>query len=235
MADDAALVAASRDAALALLLGNCGPTLTCDGAPWSRVLANAALSLEVFDAPVPASALRRFKAVAALPFPPAAVAAALADHAARMVWDRNIALLEEVELQAAPFRATLLHSRTKAVGPIAGRDFVDACVALHLPAPPAAGPEAWVAAPGSIAAGGIGVRADARFPETPAAVRGYNTPGSGWVFEPADGGAATRVHYCIHVDLAGWLPTMLVNSSIAGSYVSFFTDLGRHLAARVAQ
>ena len=38
-----------------------------------------------------------------------------------------------------------------------------------------------------------------------------------------------RCHYVIHTHLRGWLPDIVVNGSIAGSYKSFFGDLTKRL------
>lgn len=233
---DAALIASAHAATLTELLGNCGATRSFAGTPWRRVLTDAGLSLAVFDAEVPGDSMRRFKGVCELPFPPAACYGALDDHPARAQWDSNLAALEAVALQEAPFRASLLHSVTKAVGPIAARDFIDCCVLLELTGEEAAaGPEGFRAPRGTIVSGGVGVAADARFPEGGGgAVRGFNGS-SGWVFEPLLGedGATVRgcrCHYVIHTHLKGWLPDFVVNSSISGSYKAFFADLGRRLA-----
>jgi hypothetical protein len=238
-AADAALVAASLQAARTTLLGNCGATTSSYGTPWRRVLADAALALEVFDADVPGDSMRVFKGVCELPFPPRAALAALADHAARPRWDANIAFIEALPLGAA----SLLHSVTKAVGPIAARDFVDVCVLYEVgaggaAAPAPAGPDAWAAPAGTVVSGGVGVAADARFAAgagaAAGAVRGINGS-SGWVFEPLAGGARSRCHYVIHTHLAGWLPAFVINSSLAGNYVSFFRDLNARLSALAAE
>jgi len=242
---DAALVAASLLAARTTLLGNCGAALSVHATPWRRVLADAALHLEVFDADVPGDAMRVFKGVCELPFSPRAAYAALADHAARPAWDGNLALLEAAPLAGGGAEAALLHSVTKQVGPIAARDFIDVCVLFEVgdaggggaPPPPPAGPDAFEAPRGTVVSGGVGVDADARFPAgegaARGAVRGLN--GScGWVFEPLDGGARTRCHYLIHTHMRGWLPSVVINASLAGNYVTFFRELGRRLAAIAA-
>jgi hypothetical protein len=234
---DAELIGRAYRATLTELLGNCGASLSFEGAPWRRVLAEAALALEVFDVEVPGDTMRRFKGVCELPFTPAACYGALDDHPARSRWDSNLRALEATPLQAAPFRAALLHSVTNAVGPISARDFIDCCVLLEMTGAEApAGPEGFRAPRGTVVSGGVGVEADARFPEgAGGAVRGLNGS-SGWVFEPllgADGTTVrgTRCHYVIHTHLRGWLPDFVVNSSIAGSYKTFFTDLRKRLEA----
>ena len=190
----------------------------------------------MFDAEHPASPSRRFKAVCELPQPPAAVLATLSNNARRQTWDRNISSLDALLLQAAPVRAVLLRSATKGMYGISSRDFLDVSVELHFdappPPPPPLGARGCFAPPaGSIAVGGVGVEGDARFPAgLGGAVRGFNSPGSGWVFEALPGGG-TRVHYLIHVELRGWLPSALVNAGIARSYVDFFEDLIGALSA----
>jgi len=235
-ADAALMIAAAHRATLTELLGNCGSARSFAGTPWRRVLSDAGLALQVFDAEVPGDSMRRFKGVCELPFPPAVCYSALDDHPARSRWDSNLHALEAAPLQEAPFRAALLHSVTRAVGPIAARDFIDCCVLLEITGEGApAGPEAFRAPAGTVVSGGVGVEADARFPEGAGvgAVRGFNGS-SGWVFEPlfeADGVTVRgcRCHYVIHTHLRGWLPDMVVNGSIAGSYKSFFSDLKKRL------
>jgi len=154
--------------------------------------------------------------------PPRKVLDVLDDSQGRLQWDRNIKSLETVVLQEAPFRACLLCSCTKNVGIISGRDFIDVPVYLEYkdaPSPPA-GPDAFVAPVGSLVNGGHGIPSHPLFPEKSGVVRGWNSPGSGWLFEPVvvEGGEVhTRVHYLIHVDLKGWIPTALVNSSLSVS------------------
>ena len=185
------------------------------------------LSLNVF-ADFPGSSNRRFKGVCDLPYPPALVFSVLSDNARRCVWDRNIASLEATVLQTSPHPATLLRSCTKGMLGISSRDFLDVSVELRFPdgpSPPAPG-TGFSAPAGSLVVAGVGLEADAAYPEgLLGTVRGFNSPGSGWVFEALPGGSSTRVHYLIHVDLRGWIPSALVNSSLAKNYVDFFTDL----------
>ena len=235
---DAALVASAHAATLTELLGSCGATTSFSNTPWRRVLSDAALGLTVFDAEVPGDPMRSFKGVCELPFPPRECYGVLDDHAARVQWDTNLAALEAVALCEAPVRASLLHSVTKAVGPIAARDFIDVCVLLELTGEEApAGPEGFRAPKGTVVSGGVGVESDARFPEGAGsgsgAVRGVNGS-SGWVFEPLLGEdgvtvRGTRIHYVILTHLRGWLPALVVNSGVAGSYKTFFRDLGKRL------
>ena len=235
----AALVAASEQAALTLLVGNCGAARSMDGQPWTATLTSAAPQLTVFWAPVPGSSNNRFKGVCELPYAPALVWDCLHDNPRRHHWDRNISRVASLPLAAgpritpasAPVRACIVHSQTRNVGIISGRDFVDLPVFLALEAAGApAGPDAWVAPPGTLVSGGAGVE-DARFPEQKGFVRGWNSPGSGWVLEPLPQGGSgalhTRVHYLIHTDLKGWIPCALINASLAVRWPA-----GRVAAAR---
>ena len=227
--DNQALIDASVRAVQEVLLGNCGSTHSYENKPWTLSLEDKALNLTVFtaDGP-PGSANRRFKGVCMLPYPPRKVLDVLDDSQGRLQWDRNIKSLETVVLQEAPFKACLLCSCTKNVGIISGRDFIDVPVYLEYkdaPSPPA-GPDAFVAPLGSLINGGHGIPSHPLFPEKSGVVRGWNSPGSGWLFEPVvvEGGEVhTRVHYLIHVDLKGWIPTALVNSSLSVSAVAGVT------------
>ena len=182
--------------------------------------------------------MRRFKAVCELPFAPAVVHAALEDNEARITWDRNIAALEYTVLQNKPFRMVLLHSCTRHVGPISGRDFLDIAASMSFDeaATAPAGPDGFSACMGTRVSGGMGIEADDRYPPTSGIVRAFNSPGSGWVFEPVQRAGAVwcRCYYVIHTHLRGWIPTMFINSALAQSYVDFFTDLTKVLEKKQA-
>jgi hypothetical protein len=199
---DESLIASAHETARTLLLGNCGEGHSSDGTPWRKVLEKKEIKLIVYDADVPNHGLRRFKAVCDLPYSPAMLHAVLVNHDVRNIWDRNISSVNETVIQTEPFRAVVLNSQTNVVGPISGRDFVDIAVTLTYRDEPThpAGPNQFIAAKGTIVSGGLGVMEDARYPVTSQRVRGYNTPGSGWVFESvinADGQESTRMHYVI--------------------------------------
>ena len=223
--DSMQLVNASVDAVMKFLLGNCG-SRTYEGCPWKLALEEKSLELLVYSGDAPAgSSNKRFKAVCVLPYSPLFIRNVLDDSVARIRWDVNIESLETVVLQEQPFKAYLLRSRTKSVGLISGREFLDVPVYfdfLEAPSAPA-GPDNFVAPIGSLINGGHGLLSHPDFPETGDFVRGWNSPGSGWLFEPilGEGGqcVATRVHYLIHVDLKGWIPTTLVNSSLGVSSI----------------
>lgn len=240
----AATDAAHTDAALAgvqLLLTNAAldGSPSADGAPWSEASRKPDLHLTIFRSDAKGSSYARFKAVCVLPHAPAVLARFVADNETRMKWDSNIARLETHALDpagaASPLPAGakfyLLRCQTHAVGPISARDFVDAVATYALP-------------DGRIVNGGASVVDAARCPERKGTVRGWNTPGGGWVFEPvrvpaaADGIGGERVHtrviYVIHSDLRGWMPSGVVNSALTSTYVAFFTDLRKAMAAAVA-
>jgi hypothetical protein len=224
----ASAIAASEVAARTLLLGNCGATRSVEGAPWTSTLTHANPLLTVFYAPgPPGSSYNRFKGVCSLPFPPSLVWDCLHDNARRHAWDRNIHRVASTPLAAGPaitpssppLRACIVHSQTRNVGIIAGRDFTDLPVFLSFADAPAApaGPDAYAAPQGTLVSGGAGIE-DAQFPPQPGFVRGWNSPGSGWVLEPVaqpSGAVHTKVHYLIHTDLKGWIPSALVNASLA--------------------
>jgi hypothetical protein len=100
---------------------------------------------------------------------------------------------------------------TKAVGPIAGRDFVDANLIQTFE-------------DGSIVSSGSAYINLERLPESTSFTRGCNYP-SGWYFTPMDGGRKSRVSYIIHTDLKGWFLPVIINQAIAGTYNDFFRDL----------
>jgi len=212
-----------------LLLLNARPSISADGTPW--VSGHTSPSLTVYHCSVPGSSRLRFKAVGVVPRAPSAVCRFVGDTAKRLTWDSNIAALEVHPLPASETsagQAFLLHSSTRAVGPISARDFVDAVAVV--------GP---LAPDGRYANGGVSVEDDAHFPQRAGFVRGWNSAGGGWLFEPlraADGRSVhTRIHYVIQTDLRGWLPTLIVNNALTGSYITFFKDLTEALTAGVPE
>lgn len=235
---DAALIAKAREATLGVLLASCGEKHSPEGKPWREVLRKDALHLTVFDADMPHGGMRRFKGICELRgYSPARVQKCLQDLEARLKWDDNMLRLDVTVLQEAPERAILLHSVTKAVGPISSRSFLDCTVFLAVDSEEGfgpSGPDGYKPPKGTLLSGGVGVETDARYPEDKSWVRGINDPGCGWVFEPirdASGAVTgTRVIYCILTHLRGWLPNAVVNSSLANSYVAFYGGLAKALA-----
>ena len=236
---DSDLVATARLGVRALL-ANTRADANAEGRPWTLGLEDAALGLRVFHSEVPGCALLRFKGVCDLPaqFSPQFVQTAISDNAARLKWDSNMAALDTVVLRgpgapagAPPLdagvrRVVMLRSATRPVGPVSAREFVDVTLICD------DGFEG--VPPGSVVSGGAGAVDNARFPEQPGFVRGWNSPGCGWVFERrADGG--TRVHYVIQSDLKGWFMSFVVNNVLTGSFVTFFTDVRKQLLSLEAR
>lgn len=189
---------------------------TAEGAPWVLSTRREDLHLTVYHAAVPGSPTYRFKAVCLMPFHPAVTAQFLSDGVGRLRWDPAVSRLDCIPVADTPRgRVHLLHSQTKAVGPISSRDFVDVVAVVRTPS-------------GGYANGGGSVT-DPRLPEQRGVVRGWNSGGGGWTFEPveeaggADAGPRCRVTYVIHSDLKGWLPALIINSAITGNYVTFFS------------
>jgi len=246
-AERAALLRAEAFKGARVLLGHTSPDGTADGDAWrpestAPVAGGAGGSLAVFSAPFRGAAQRVFKAVARLPRPAADVARAIANNAARLKWDANILRLETAEVEPLPGGGgggaaggppgplvCVFYSATKAVGPISGRDFTDATYIGPLAALPAdvrsaapAGPSphAWVN-------GGAGLPGGApAFPESPAAVRGLNLFGSGFVVEPgAEGEGGCVVHYVVQPTLSGWMLPAIINMTLNGVLKTYFDDL----------
>lgn len=238
---DATFVEAAKRG-VAALLANTRADANAEGKPWTLGREDAALGLKVYYSEVPGSGLLRFKGVCELAgaFSPQFVQTAISDNAARLRWDRNMQALDTVVLRgagasaAAPAlasgaggadagvrRVVMLRSATKQVGPVSAREFVDVTAICD---------DGFAGVPaGSVASGGAGVVDAARFPEQPAFVRGWNSPGCGWLFERrADGG--TRVHYVIQSDLKGWFMAVVINNVLTGSFFTFFDDVNKRLA-----
>ena len=260
-AAEASIVAAAN-AGVTELLAHASAVTNASGKPWLLKHTEPRLRLVVHDSPHAGRSQRAFKAVIELPFSLTAVVTHILDLEARMKWDKNIA-----KLAATPVREVLAAqplpqdtasylvfcSCTRAVGPISGRDFVDAIYVgpmsllpdeVRLAAPPTVAATAWVN-------GGAGLPGGhASFPESSSFVRGANF-GSGWVVEllagPSDASATaaplprgathggwTRVTYIVQSDLKGWLPAAVVNASMVNMFVTFFDNLIAHMAAAAA-
>jgi hypothetical protein len=207
-----------------VLLKNIREDKNSEDKPWIKKLEKVVdqCPLVVHESEVPNSSLYRFKCVIDIPYHPDLVQRVMHDNVTRLKWDTNIDQLEVIDIQTATSdkpRVFLLRSATKAVGPISARDFVDVTAVLN-------------DSNGKLISGGGSIVDLGRFPIQSGFVRGWNTSGGGWYYEPMEKDGkiiGCRVHYVIQTDLKGWLPTMIVNGAIAGSYVTFFTDFLKHL------
>ena len=198
-----------------------GPS--ADGSEWKEHSKRPDCGgMVVYQSSVPGSSYARFKAVFTLPYAPSVVSSFVRDPISRISWDASLNKIEPTKL-AEDERGffAISHSETKAVGPISSRDFVDAVAIVNLPG-------------GGIANGGSGIDDTASFPERKGIVRGYNSPGGGWLFEPVllDEKVHTRMIYIIHCNLKGWLPSAVVNGALTGNYVTFYKDLTKAMAAK---
>jgi len=205
-----------------VLLKNVREDKNSDDKPWVKNLEKIVDScpLVVYESEVPNSPLYRFKCVIDVPYDPDLIQERMHDNIARRKWDTNIHELDIVEIQASNPRVFILRSATKAVGPISARDFIDVTAVMK-------------DSNGKLVSGGGSLIDLQRFPVQSGFVRGWNSSGGGWYYEPRINPngklIGCRIHYVIHTDLKGWLPTMIVNNAIAGSYVTFYTDFLKHL------
>lgn len=198
-----------------------------EGNPWKVEYERPDLNLRVFYSSVKGSSFRRFKAVCTIPYDVSTIRNFLADDQSRLTWDRNIQDISRIIVKEDADKREkifVLRCATKQVGPISGRDFVDACAELVLE-------------DGSVVNGGGGIPLEvSKFPATRGFVRGYNHPGSGWHFEPdPEGSGGTRISYVIHCDLKGWFLPLIINNAIGGSYATFFEDLQGALKKHCAE
>eukprot|EP00854_Cymbomonas_tetramitiformis_P027866 gene27866-34426_t len=211
----------------------------------------AHIPIECFSTKVKGNASRKFKAIVELPnITPMQLMDFIGDNAHRKTWDKNIANLEEVviaegdEIESIGHsvgnpnqnfkegskdqvhaRCVVLRCQTKQVGPVAGRDFVDAMIVKAL------GNGAVFSAGGSLSRSEAG----AIFPETKGLVRGFNMYGCGMFMENIsvqEGRPCTRMQYIIHSDLKGWFLPAVVNNVLGGSFCAFFECLINALVAR---
>lgn len=209
--------------AVDLLLANTRDAeVNADGNKWRLEFERKDLRLSVFNSEAKGSPIRRFKAVCFLPdISPDELMSFICDVQHRLTWDRNIHTLTMLQLSDdARGKVAVLRSATKQVGPISGRDFIDATIVTKRP-------------DGSVINCGSGLdtaECYGLFPPTSAFVRGFNQAGTGWHVEPHESGS--RVNYVIQPDLKGWFTAFIINQVIGGSYSSFFEDLQRALAQR---
>lgn len=211
----------------------------------------AHIPIECLSTKVKGSPSRKFKAIVELPnITPMQLMDFIGDHAHRLTWDKNLANLEEVVVtegvesdfiargdenikqkckegskDETRARVVVLRCQTKQVGPVAGRDFVDAMVVKAL--------DNGVV----FSAGGSLSRSEAEtiFPETKGLVRGFNMYGCGMFMENIsvqEGRTCTRMQYVIHSDLKGWFLPAIVNNVLGGSFCAFFECLITALIAR---
>lgn len=216
---------AAADAGIGLLIKSAtDPRKSADGTEWAAVTKKDDQHLEIYNCSVPGSSFLRFKATCVLPHTPKAVSEFLQDTQNRLTWDANVSRLDTTLIEEGPKgKVLILHSQTKAVGPISARDFVDVVAIREL-------------ADGCFVNGGASVL-DGRFPEQKGVVRGWNSAGGGWHFAPTpgqDGSVHCTVTYVIHSDLKGYLPAFVINSALTGNFVTFFTGLRKAMAAAAA-
>lgn len=222
-----ASILAKAYASVDLLLRNTSEgDVNGDGNKWRLEIDRQDLRLTVFNSEAKGSPIRRFKAVCLLPdISPDELMSFICDSHHRLTWDRNIRNLTLLQLaNNEQGKVSVLRSATKQVGPISGRDFVDATIILKRP-------------DGSIVNCGSGLEAAeccGLFPPTGDFVRGFNQAGTGWHVEPLESGGS-RVNYVIQTDLKGWFTAFVINQAIGGSYISFFEDLQKALAQRKAK
>jgi hypothetical protein len=241
MADDATVESTALRGVSALLssLGD----RHASGAAWAPHSTSAKLRMTIVSAATPGVSAHAFRATALLPYAPGTIFTALGDLRAREKWDSNIARLDSrpVGGGAGGAGSAVFYSATKAVGPISGREFLDATWRGAASALPTA--ELRAAAPaGALVNCGCGLpEGHVAFPPDARLVRGLNHP-SGWIFEPLDAVTATtaaasgpplpansdgwtRATYLVQPELKGWMPSAVINATLAGMYTTFFSEL----------
>jgi len=192
-----------------------------DGNPWIVEYEKKELDLTVYYSQPKNSSIRRFKAVCLIhDTTPQALMDFMCDSNHRLTWDRGLQNLTYLNIHEGGDlgRVVILRSATKPVGPISGRDFMDAVVIRTL-------------ADGSIIQCGTGVDSNDNcglYPVSKDFIRGLNQIcGSHIQSEPTVNGV--KVSYIIETDLKGWFPSFVINSAIGGSYSAYFEDIRRAL------
>jgi START domain len=228
--DHAAFLLQKAETALETLLINTkNSALNSDGKPWVQCLNRPELHLQVFSSEASGTPLKRFKAVCIFhDVSPEQVIHFIADEN-RVSWDKNLkeftpVLVRDFSDSTSGKRKQLriIRSATKPAGPISGRDFVDVTITATLD-------------DGSIAIGGSSLEpneAGGRFLPNKLFVRGFNLVGSGSHLERCGpDGKDTKISYVIHTNLKGWFLPIIINNALGSSYVAYFEDLRRAVAA----
>jgi len=233
------------------LVANCNvSSKNAHGEAWVSTPGNNRpdLQLTVYSCKEPNSSLKRWLGVCLFPATDCVeLMNYFNDLQKRLTWDKNCSHLEAhhlytwpvIDPSAAPTaeKKTLgvhnslkfLRCTTSAVGPISARDFVDINYLRH-----------DVDRSGKVYAvlscGGVTpelenahkTKYSTIYPVVPGVVRGTTSGGCGWyIKQDRDAGTgeytdACTVSYVIHSDIKGWLPSMLINSAIGGTFAEFF-------------
>ena len=230
------------------------PLKNAHGEPWVATPGNdrSDLHLKVYCSKEPDSKLLRWVGVCKFPKTKCyELMTFLQNFEKRGQWDPNCTVVEThvlYEWAAANSNGTsssnnpknamkLLRCETPAMGPISARDFVDINYIRH-----------DLDEQGNITAvlscGGVTPALDAYqkkhcptlFPELSGIVRGLTSGGSGW-YMPQDRDPVSKelldsctLYYVIHSDIKGWLPTVLINNTVGGTFAQFFEKLKEVLA-----
>ena len=207
--------------------GRSGEEKNADGKAWKLGFENSSLQLRVFSSESKNSKLHLHKAICIFPdISPDDLCDFIHNIKHRLTWDRNVVGLTAITVDDQSYTKGdgkrqhkwfhMLRSTTKNVGPISGREFIDACLLMHLDN-------------GSIVCASTGLTPEQifdKFPISKDRIRGINERGSGWLFEKCGvSGNDCKLTYTIQCDLKGWFTPMLINAAIGGSFTAFFEDL----------
>ena len=212
------------------------------GHAWASSYVKEELELEVLYSKEEGSSLYRFMGVCRFKNMQAVdLMQFLYDLKRRLTWDANCCNLNshficEWPVEGAERSAIVVPSdqcmmfrcETRAVGPVSARDFVDINYLRHNL--DSAGQVESVISVGGHTPALTKIMNDKYsdvFPESSACVRGVTSGGCGWycVQEKDSSGAFTGdviMHYVIHSDLKGWMPSAILNATVGGTYVDFF-------------
>jgi len=233
------------------LIANCNPlSKNAQGEAWVPAPGNDRpdLQLRVFSSREPNSSLKRWLGVCKFPGTDCVeLMRHFNDLQKRLTWDKNCTNLQTHDLyswpvidpsasadaaqRTLPLENTLkfLRCTTAAHGPISARDFVDVNYLRH--DVDLRGKCYAVVSCGGVTSELANFHESKHpdvYPVVSGVVRGITSGGCGWYIEqdrdPRTGEYtdACAVSYVIHSDIKGWLPTVLINSTVGGTFADFF-------------
>jgi hypothetical protein len=232
------------------------PLANQHGEPWYGASApsdKSVLRLKVYYSNEPGSKLVRWLAIAKFPRAKCHKLLKWLKSTDRLEFDRNLFALDKrplyewatTDTPVGPVTASLVNKidimrvTTKPFPPISKRDFVDINYEKHI-----------VDANGnitiSISSGGRPkelIEYEAKeyshiFPEEAGIVRGETSGGSGWYIsqdidpETKESADSCTMQYIVHSNINGWMPTVVINNSMAAQFADFFLSVKKAMAKK---
>lgn len=213
---------------LAKLILNLREDVNMHGKEWHLEIDDETINAKVYNSVEDGSNLRRMKGTCLLENAfTTDVIEFVNDAHNRCTFDSTMESVEYKPLYSekkedASHEVTLTHFRTTKVGPVTSRDFVD--INFQIKSDDRKGDCYSAGGSSNKLTSYIARNHGNDYPESPeTCIRGSTGEGCGWKFEQR--GDDVLFTYVAIVDLQGWFLPVIVNSVIAGTLVTFFTDL----------